>query len=90
MDNLKKDYFICKNDYGGFMKVNGTSFRYNDNIYFNSEYFNNNHENYFINIKNGVLLIEEIKSLIYPFKIYKMINPQETKFYEIVEIYMNK
>ena len=90
MDNLKKDYFICKNDYGGFMKVNGTSFRYNDNIYFNSEYFNNNHENYFINIKNGNLLIEEIKNLIFPFKIYNMINPQETKFNEIVEIYMNK
>ena len=91
VDNVKEDYFICKNDYGGFMKVNGTSFRYNNNIYFSSEYdLSDNNETYFINIKNGNLLIEEIKSIIFPFKIYNMINPQETKFNEIIEIYMNK
>lgn len=91
IDNLKEDYFVCKNDYGGFMKVKGTSFKYNNNIYFKSDYeLSENNEMYFINIKNGVLLIEEMKSLIFPFKIYNMVNPQETKFNEIVEIYMNK
>ena len=91
MENIKEDYFICKNDYGGFMKVNGTIFRYDNNIYFKSDYdLSKNNEMYFINIESGILLIEEIKSLIFPFKIYNMINPQETKFYEIVEIYMNK
>ena len=91
VDNVKEDYFVCKNDYGGFMKVNGTSFRYNNNTYFNSNYdLSKNNENYFINVKNGVLLIEEIKSVIFPFKIYNMINPQETQFNEIVKIYMNK
>ena len=88
IDNVKEDYYICKNDYGGFMKVNGTSFRYNDNVYFKSNYdLSNNNEIYFVNIENGILLIEEIKSLIFPFKIYNMINPQETIFNEIVNIY---
>lgn len=90
-DNEKEDYFVCKNDYGGFMKVKGTSFRYNNNIYFKSGYeLSDNNEIYFINIKNGILLIEEMKSLIFPFKIYNMVNPQETRFNEIVEIYANK
>lgn len=91
VDNEKEDFFICKNDYGGFMKVKGTSFRYNNNIFFKSDYdLSENNEVYFVNIKNGNLLIEEIKSLIFPFKIYNMINPQETNFNEIVEIYINR
>ena len=36
------------------------------------------------------VLIEEIRSIIFPFKIYNMINPQETRFYDIIEIYLNK
>lgn len=91
VENLKEHYFICKNDYGGFMKVNGTSFRYNNNIYFFTDYdLSTNNEIYFINIKNGILLMEEIKSIIFPFKIYNIIDPQETRFNEIIEIYMNK
>ena len=72
------------------MKVDGTSFKYNNNAYFKSNYdLSENNEIYFTNIKNGVLLIEEIKSIIFPFKIYNMINPQETKFNEMIEIYTN-
>lgn len=90
-DKVKEDFFVCQNDYGGFMKVDGTSFRYNNNVYFKSTYdLSENNEVYFVNIKNGVLLIEEIKSIIFPFKIYNMINPQETRFNEMVEIYTNK
>ncbi len=90
-DKVKEDFFVCKNDYGGFMKVDGTSFKYNNNMYFKSNYdLSENNEVYFVNIKNGVLLIEEIKSIIFPFKIYNMINPQETRFNEMIEIYTNK
>lgn len=91
LENAKKDYFVCVSDYGGFMKVKGTSFKYHNVIYFKADdRLSENNETYFINIKNGVLLVEEIKSLIFPFKIYNMINPQETQFDKIVEIYMNK
>lgn len=90
-DKAKGDFFVCKNDYGGFLKVDGTSFKYNNNVYFKSNYdLSENNEIYFVNIKSGVLLIEEIKSIIFPFKIYNMINPQETRFNEMIEIYMNK
>ena len=89
-DKVKDDFFVCQNDYGGFMKVDGTSFKYNNNVYFKSNYdLSENNEIYFINIKSGVLLIEEIKSIIFPFKIYNMINPQETRFNEMIEIYTN-
>lgn len=88
IEDEKEDYYICKNDYGGFMKVTGTSFRYNNNIYFKSDTdLSENDETYFVNIKTGILLIEEIKSIIFPFKIYNMINPQETMFNEVIEIY---
>ena len=91
LDNKKEDFFVCKSDYGGFMKVDGTSFKYNNNVYFKSNYdLSENNEVYFANIKNGVLLIEEIKSIKFPFKIYNMINPQETMFNEMIEIYTNK
>ena len=90
IDNKKEDFFVCKSDYGGFMKVDGVSFEYNNNIYFKSDYeLSKNNEIYFANIKNGFLLIEEIKSIIIPFKIYNMINPQETRFNEMIEIYTN-
>ncbi len=88
--NPQKDFFICRNDYGGFMKINGTSFKYNKNIYFKSDYdLSENNEIYFENITNGILLTEEIKSLIFPFKIYNIINPQETRFDKMLEIYTN-
>lgn len=91
LENKKEDFFVCKSDYGGFMKVDGVNFKYNNNIYFKSNYdLSENNEVYFVNIKNGVLLIEEIKNIIFPFKIYNMINPQETMFNEMIEIYMNK
>ena len=84
----KRDFYVCKNDYGGFIKARGTSFKYKGNVYFKNDHdFSENNEVYFANIKSGVLLIEEIKSLIFPFKVYNMINPQETKFYEILDIY---
>ncbi len=87
----KKDFYICKNDYGGFMKISGVSFKYNNNVYFKSDYdLSENNEVYFVNVKNGNLLIEEIKSLVFPFKIYNRINPQETRFNELVKIYTNK
>lgn len=87
-NHIKKDFYICKNDYGGFMKVKGKSFKYKNNVYFlSNQDLSENNEVYFINIKNGNLLIEEIKSLVPPFKVYNMINPQETKFNEIVKIY---
>lgn len=90
LDNKREDFFVCRSDYGGFMKVDGVSFEYNNNIYFKSDYeLSENNEIYFANIKNGALLIEEIKSIIFPFKIYNMINPQETRFNEMIEIYTN-
>ena len=72
------------------MKINGTSFKYNKNIYFKSDYdLSENNEIYFENITNGILLTEEIKSLIFPFKIYNIINSQETRFDKMLEIYTN-
>lgn len=89
--NVKNDFYVCKNDFGGFMKVDGESFKYDENVYFKSSYdLSENNEVYFVNVKNGILLVEEIKSVIFPFKIYNLINPQETRFYDIIEIYLNK
>ena len=89
--NVKDDFYVCKNDFGGFMKVDGKSFKYDENVYFKSSYdLSENNEVYFVNVKNGILLVEEIKSVIFPFKIYNLINPQETRFYDIIEIYLNK
>ena len=89
--NVKDDFYVCKNDFGGFMKVDGESFKYDENVYFKSSYdLSENNEVYFVNVKNGILLVEEIKSVIFPFKIYNLINPQETRFYDIIEIYLNK
>ncbi len=86
----KRDFYVCKNDYGGFIKGTGISFKYKDNVYFKNDHdFSEDNEMYFVNIKSGVLLIEEIKSLIFPFKMYNMINPQETRFSEILDIYTN-
>ena len=90
ISEIKRDFYVCKYDYGGFIKANGISFKYKGNVYFKNDHdFSDNNEVYFVNIKNGVLLIEEIKSLIFPFKVYNMINPQETRFYEILDIYTN-
>ena len=89
--NVKNDFYVCKNDFGGFMKVDGERFKYDENVYFKSSYdLSENNEVYFVNVKNGILLVEEIKSVIFPFKIYNLINPQETRFYDIIEIYLNK
>lgn len=89
--NVKNDFYVCKNDFGGFMKVDGESFKYDENVYFKSSYdLSENNEVYFVNVKNGILLVEEIRSVIFPFKIYNLINPQETRFYDIIEIYLNK
>ena len=89
--NVKDDFYVCKNDFGGFMKLEGESFKYDENVYFKSSYdLSENNEVYCVNVKNGILLVEEIKSVIFPFKIYNLINPQETRFYDIIEIYLNK
>lgn len=91
LDNKRKDFFICKDDFGYFIKTEGTSFKYNNHIYFKDSIdLSENDEEYFINIENGVLLIEKYKNILFPFKIYNMINPQETRFNEIIEIYSNK
>lgn len=91
LENTKKAFFVCKNDYGGFMKVNGKLFKYKNNIYFLADIdLGENNEIFYENVNNGNLLIEEYKSLVFPFKVYNMINPQETMYEEIVEIYNSK
>ena len=85
--NEKNDFIVCKNYDGKKFKIEGKSFKYNDNIYFKSNYdLTENNEEYFINVKNGNLLTEKYKSLKFPFKIYNMINPQETRFDEVIEM----
>ena len=43
-----------------------------------------------INIYDEQLLFEEYKNILIPMKWYNMVNPQETYFDIIVEIYKNK
>jgi hypothetical protein len=89
--NEFEDYFTCDNDYGGELKIYGVSFSYNGEPYFENEIdLSENNEMYYINVKDGKLLVEELKSNTYPFKMYNMINPQETKYFDIIEIYKNK
>ena len=45
---------------------------------------------YFADIYDGQLLIEEYKNLFLPPKWYNMVNPQETYFDIIVDIYKNR
>lgn len=89
--NEKKDYFICKNSYGEKIKITGTSFKYNGNKYFLADQkIDENNEIYFLNIENGTLLIEDYKDEKFPHKVYNMVNPQETMFEKIIEIYSMK
>ena len=69
-------------------KIKGKSFTYNNYQYFLADIPLGNSDDiiYYENIKNGNLLIECYKHILYP-KIYNMINPQETRFEELVEIY---
>ena len=88
LKNKKNDSIICKNSYGNRMRINGETFEYEGNIYFLSdEKIDENNEIFFKNIINNYLLVEDYKSLRFPFKVYNMINPQETMFEEIIKIY---
>lgn len=90
LKNRKKDSIVCNNSYGNRMKINGETFEYEGNIYFLSDQkLDENNEIFFKNIKNNYLLIEDYKSLKFPYKVYNMINPQETMFEEIIKIYKN-
>ena len=79
------------NDFGGLLKCSGTEFVYKDNKYVDDdEDLSEDGKCYFVDIYDEQLLIEEYRNIFPPMKWYNMVNPQETVFDIIVEIYKNK
>ena len=88
---VRKSSFIVPNDFGGFIKNKGTEFIYNNHKYFElNEDISEDGKIYFEDIYDGTLLIEEYKNLLIPRRWFNMVNPQETYFEIIVDIYKNK
>lgn len=80
------------NDFGGILKSTGTEFEYNGYKYVDPDYnyAEEDGKTYFVDIYDEKLLIEEYKNIFPPMKWYNMVNPQETYFDIIVDIYKNK
>ena len=79
------------NDFGGILTMSGTEFEYNGNKYVDSdEDYSKDGKKYFVDIYDGKLLYEEYKNMFPPMKWYNMVNPQETYFDVIVDIYKNR
>lgn len=87
IQNVGKSKVICKNSYGGLLKITGREILYNNNKYFVSDVkLNEDEDIYYIDIEDDTLLYEEYKDVIYP-KVYNMLNYQETNFEAMIEIY---
>ena len=79
------------NDFGGLLKTSGTEFKFNGDRYVDCDNdISEDGKRYFIDIYDGRLLFEEYKNMFPPMKWYNMVNPQETCFDIIVDIYKNK
>ena len=86
-ENDWNDSFWIRYENGKIEKIYGKSFIFNTHQYFIANHFYENEPEYFYqNIEDNNLLIEEYKDLFVP-KIYNMVNPQETMFEVLVELY---
>ena len=84
----KKVAWWSINDFGGFLKTTGTEFVYNGFKYVDPDNeLSEDGKKYFVDIYDEQLLIEEYKNVFPPMKWYNMVNPQETYFDIIVDIY---
>ncbi len=89
--NQRRTIWWTGNDYGGILRSSGESFKYNGNMYVESDIdYSSDGKKYFIDIYDKQLLIEEYKNIFPPMKWYNMVNPQETHFNEIVDVYIKK
>ena len=78
------------NDFGGILKYDGMEFEYSENRYvINDQDLSEDGKQYFVDIYDEGLLFEEYKNIFPPMKWYNMVNPQETYFDIIVDIYKN-
>ena len=76
------------NDFGGILKFDGQEFVFNGNRYVDyDEDLSEDGKRYFVDIYDGQLLIEEYKNMFPLMRWYNMVNPQETYFDIIVDIY---
>ena len=79
------------NDFGGFFKYTGNEFIFNGLKYVDNDVdLSEDEKIYFVDIYDEQLLIEDYKNIFPPMKWYNMVNPQETYFDIIVDIYKNK
>ena len=80
-----------QNDFGGIFSISGIEFKYNGNKYVASDKdFSEDGKQYFVDIYDEQLLFEEYKNIFPPMKWYNMVNPQESYFDILVDIYKNK
>ncbi|MBR3281048.1 MAG: hypothetical protein IKI57_04315 [Clostridia bacterium] len=80
--------WFVPNDFGGILQFDGVEFEFNGNKYvdFDND-ISEDGKQYFVDIYDGGLLFEEYKNIFPPMKWYNMVNPQETYFDIIVDIY---
>ena len=79
------------NDFGGILRNTGTEFIFNGNKYVDPDTeYSEDGTYYFVDVYDGQLLIEEYKNMFPPMRWFNMVNPQETYFDIIVEIYRDK
>ncbi len=95
-DNIEKEdigkvTWWMRNDFGGFFSYTGTEFIYKGKNYVENEIdLSEDGKKFFVDIYDELLLIEDYKNVLPPMKWYNMINPQETYFNIIVDIYKGK
>ena len=76
------------NAFGGLIKYTGKEFEYNGNKYIDYDTdISEDGKQYFVDIYDDQLLFEEYKNIFPPLKWFNMVNPQETMFEIIVDIY---
>jgi hypothetical protein len=76
------------NAFGGFIRYTGKEFSYNGLRYVDYDQdISEDGKYYFIDICDGQLLFEEYKNIFPPMKWFNMVNPQETMFDIILDIY---
>ncbi len=79
------------NDFGGIIKYTGTEFEFNGNKYVDPDNdYSEDGKYYFVDIYDSQLLIEDYKNMFPPMRWFNMVNPQETYFDIIVDIYKNE
>ncbi len=87
-NNVHRVTWWAVNSFGGLIKYSGREFEYNGHKYVDYDKdISEDMKQYFIDIYDGQLLIEEYKNIFPPMKWFNMVNPQETYFDVIVDIY---